>query len=82
MTVQDNGHFYLLSSSRKGGHSDWRHPASWNIKRIDNQAGTGALGGDISVPGYSEVLWVEPNKPNGIGTYLLSYILIIHMCIR
>ena len=77
MTVQDNGHFYLLSSSRKGGHSDWRHPASWNVKRIDNQAGTGALGGDISVPGYSEVLWVEPNKPNGIGTYLLSYIQIV-----
>lgn len=28
---------------------------------------TRALGSDISVPGYSEVLWVEPNKPNGTG---------------
>ena len=79
MTVQDNRHFYLLSSSRKGGHSDWGYPASWNVKRIsssDPKAGSAnyqvdpfnkALGGDISVPEYSEVLWVEPNKPNGIG---------------
>ena len=55
-----------------------RYPSSWNVKRIssiDPNAGTpnmdhpftNALGSDISVPGYSEVLWVEPNKPNGIG---------------
>ena len=74
--IQDNRHFYLLSSSRNDGISSWGYPSSWNVKRIsstDPNSGTpnmvpaNALGSDVSVPGYSEVLWVEPNKTNGKG---------------
>ena len=33
---QDNKHFYLLSSSRKGGYNWWGWPSSWALKRISS----------------------------------------------
>ena len=89
---QDNKHFYLLSSSRKGGYNWWNWPSSWALKRISskstsnyfNQGYQGlninqfnqALGSELSVPGVSEVLWKE-NLPYGTGEcYGYTYIFI------
>ena len=72
---KDNRHFYLLSSTRKGGYNWWGWPSSWALKRISStftstleysRALEQALGGEISVPGHSEVLWKE-NLPPGTG---------------
>ena len=78
---QDNKHFYLLSSSRKGGYNWWNWPSSWALKRISSKSTSNyfnqALGSELSVPGVSEVLWKE-NLPYGTGEcYGYTYICII-----
>ena len=74
--LQDSGHFYLFSSSRKGSGQ-----STWAVKRISSTSGGGqagvsmssgyyhALSKDVSIPGESEVLW-RHSETRGDAHYL------------
>ena len=85
MFMQNTGHFYLLSSSKNIPTNSFYMPSSWAVKRISSTSGGGsagthnanfnyALAKNSSVPGESEVLWLQ-NIIGGIIDIMLKSII-------